>query len=60
MNDSDNGTERPDEYKTFVEGVDFYFDDGLMVLTGRYLVARGKCCGNSCRHCPFENGCKLK
>jgi len=42
------------EAKTFVEGLDFYFDDGLMVLTRRYLLDRGHCCGSGCRHCPFK------
>ncbi len=37
-----------------VEGLDFYFEDGLMVLTARYLLNRGYCCGNDCRHCPYE------
>ncbi len=36
-----------------IEGVDFYFDKGLMVLTGKYLKDRGYCCGNGCRHCPY-------
>jgi hypothetical protein len=40
--------------KTFVEGVDFYFDDGLMVLTERFLKERGYCCGSGCRHCPYS------
>ena len=36
------------------EGIDFYWnDDGLMVLTRDYLLARGTCCKNGCRHCPF-------
>jgi hypothetical protein len=38
-----------------VEGVDFYFEDGLMVLTEKYLRERGFCCGNNCRHCPYEH-----
>ena len=37
------------------EDVDFYFEDGLMVLTKEYLEKRGFCCGNGCRHCPFEH-----
>ncbi|MGI8542440.1 MAG: DUF5522 domain-containing protein [Aridibacter sp.] len=37
----------------FVEGVDYYFDKGLMVLTGHFLTKRGYCCGNGCRHCPY-------
>ncbi len=40
--------------QTFVEGVDFYFEDGLLVLTRHYLLGRGYCCENGCRHCPYE------
>lgn len=47
--------DKADEKKTFVEGIDFYFDDGLMVLTRRYLLDRGYCCSNGCRHCPYGN-----
>jgi len=36
------------------EGTDFYMEDGLMVLTEIYHLARGHCCGNRCRHCPYE------
>lgn len=39
----------------FIEGIHFYFDNsGLMVLTEKYHLQRGFCCGNSCRHCPFN------
>jgi Family of unknown function (DUF5522) len=48
----------------FVEGVDFYFENGLMVLTGHFLKKRGFCCGSGCRHCPYskesESGIKEK
>lgn len=27
---------------------------GLYVLTAKYLADRGYCCGNGCRHCPYE------
>ncbi|MBK6749434.1 MAG: hypothetical protein KA956_02305 [Pyrinomonadaceae bacterium] len=40
--------------ETSVEGLDFDFEDGLMVLTRRYLSRRGYCCGGDCRHCPYE------
>jgi hypothetical protein len=40
---------------TFVEGTDFYFDDGFMVLTAGYLRRRGYCCSNGCRHCPYTD-----
>jgi hypothetical protein len=37
------------------EGIDFYYNkNGLMVLTEKYLLDRGYCCGNGCRHCPYN------
>ena len=36
-----------------VQGIDFYFEDGLMVLTAHFLWRRGFCCGNDWRHCPY-------
>jgi hypothetical protein len=37
------------------EGKDYYFNEqGLMVLTEAYLLRRGYCCGNGCKHCPFK------
>jgi hypothetical protein len=40
--------------KNFIEGIDFYYDDsGLMVLTQKYHLEKGYCCGNGCRHCPY-------
>lgn len=38
----------------FTEGVDYYFENGLMVLTAHFLEKRGYCCGNACRHCPYD------
>jgi len=37
------------------ENVHYYMEDGLMVLTEAFHLARGRCCGNACRHCPFEH-----
>ena len=45
--------ETSDERPKLVEGLDYYFENGLMVLTGRFLLKRGYCCGNGCRHCPY-------
>jgi hypothetical protein len=35
---------------------DFYYDDktGYRVMTESYHRRRGTCCGNGCRHCPYE------
>jgi hypothetical protein len=27
---------------------------GLFVMTAAFLRARGYCCGNGCRHCPYD------
>jgi hypothetical protein len=37
---------RPDEY---------YFENGFLVFTEVYHLRRGRCCGNACRHCPYEH-----
>ena len=50
---SELSTAVTEETQTFVEGLDFYFENGLMVLTRRYLLNRGYCCSNKCRHCPY-------
>ena len=34
---------------------EFYMEGGKFVLTERYHLRRGHCCGNGCRHCPFNH-----
>jgi hypothetical protein len=41
------------EQEEFIENVDYYFENGLMVLTARFLLKRGYCCRNNCRNCPY-------
>ncbi len=42
--------------KQLIEHIDFYYnEDGYMVLTERLLLERGYCCGNGCRHCPYNH-----
>ncbi len=36
-----------------VEGVDYYVEDGFIVMTAVYLRKRGYCCESGCRHCPY-------
>lgn len=39
----------------FEEGKAYYYDeDGMMVLTAAFLLQRGNCCGNACKHCPYD------
>ncbi|MEO5892721.1 MAG: DUF5522 domain-containing protein [Ferruginibacter sp.] len=38
-----------------VEGEDFYYnEDGYIVLTEKYHLQKGTCCGNGCKHCPYD------
>lgn len=37
------------------EDQDYYVNDaGLVVFTSKYLLGRGYCCGNGCKHCPYD------
>lgn len=40
--------------KEFVQGRDYYLEDGRVYFTKEYLEKRGPCCGNACRHCPYD------
>jgi hypothetical protein len=40
--------------RELIENLDYYFEKGLMVLTEHFLLERGYCCGNGCRHCPYQ------
>jgi hypothetical protein len=39
---------------SLTEGEDYYREGSAIVFTATYLLRRGFCCGNGCRHCPFE------
>ena len=52
-NKSPSELNKDEDNQTLVEGLDFYFEKGLMVLTRHYLLNRGYCCKNKCRHCPY-------
>jgi len=37
------------------EGTHFYYnEEGLVVLTEAYHLEKGYCCGNGCKHCPYD------
>lgn len=40
-----------------VQNRDTYIDpkSGYQVMTSKALLRQGKCCGNSCRHCPYDH-----
>ncbi len=42
-------------FDDFKEGEDYYLSkEGYRVMTESYLVKRGYCCANGCRHCPYD------
>jgi len=43
------------EAHPLVEGQDYYWEKGFMVLTKDYLLKRGYCCGYRCRNCPWKS-----
>jgi hypothetical protein len=40
--------------KEFIKDIDYYLEDGFVIFTESYLKEKGECCGNNCRHCPYE------
>jgi hypothetical protein len=37
------------------EGDNYYMSkQGYRVMTEKYLRERGWCCGNGCKHCPYQ------
>jgi Family of unknown function (DUF5522) len=41
--------------KQLVEDLDFYYNEqGYIVLTEKYHLEKGFCCGNGCKHCPYQ------
>lgn len=37
-----------------IAGRDYVIEDGYTVFTVHFLSARGHCCGNGCRNCPYS------
>ena len=36
------------------EGVHYYMEGERVIFTALFHIERGQCCGNGCRHCPYE------
>lgn len=37
---------------------EYYREGRMIIFTARFLLKRGSCCGNKCRHCPYEKSPK--
>ncbi len=42
------------EKREFIKDVHYYLEEGRVVFTALQHLERGYCCGNNCRHCPYE------
>ena len=38
----------------YIESIHYYKDEDRVVFTALFHLERGQCCGNGCRHCPYE------
>ena len=38
----------------FIRDIDYYKDGERVVFTALFHIKRGECCGNGCRHCPYD------
>lgn len=41
--------------RELIEGRHYYLENGMMVFTESFHLARGSCCGSGCRHCPYDH-----
>jgi hypothetical protein len=42
--------------RKLIEGEHFYYNEmGYMVLTAKYHLENGVCCGNGCLNCPYDH-----
>ena len=39
--------------REFIEGRDYYVENGVVVMTAHFHMQRGFCCGKDCKECPF-------
>ena len=43
------------KHTDLVEGIDYYINkEGYIVLTEKYHLEKGFCCGMGCLHCPYQ------
>ena len=46
--------EVPVKSSKFIEGIHYYMDGTRVVFTALSHIQRGQCCGNGCKHCPYD------
>jgi len=36
------------------QDIDFYMEGERVIFSALFHIKRGSCCGNGCRHCPYD------
>ena len=36
------------------QGIHYYMEGERVIFTALFHIQRGSCCGNGCRHCPYD------
>jgi Family of unknown function (DUF5522) len=40
--------------RDFIQGKHYYLEGERVIFTALFHSQRGQCCGNGCRHCPYN------
>jgi hypothetical protein len=40
--------------KNIKQGIHYYMEGERVIFTALFHIQRGSCCGNGCRHCPYD------
>jgi len=40
--------------RDFIKDIHYYLEGDRVIFTSLFHLERGQCCGNGCRHCPYE------
>jgi 2-iminoacetate synthase ThiH len=40
--------------KTYIENIHYYKEGDRVIFTALFHLERGQCCGNGCKHCPYD------
>ena len=40
--------------KDLINNIDYYIEGERVIFTALAHIKRGSCCGNGCKHCPYD------
>ncbi|MEO0337087.1 MAG: DUF5522 domain-containing protein [Pseudomonadota bacterium] len=60
MDAEQDNPEKGEDLRPQIEGEDYVWENGYMVLTAKFLKKRGYCCESGCRECPYDYQKKVR